>query len=76
MTVLADHVLRRQQDLARERQTWEQAWSEIADFVLPRRAIIGSGAASSNGRACADTRNAASCRSLWAIIGNAPVNAS
>lgn len=34
------------------------------------------GAASSNDRARADTRNAASCRSLFATIGNAPVSAS
>ncbi len=38
MTSLADSVLRRQEELAGERRTWEHAWAEIADFVLPRRA--------------------------------------
>lgn len=39
---MADHVLRRQHELAAERQTWEHAWSEIADYVLPRRASFRS----------------------------------
>lgn len=42
MTSLADTVLARQQELAAERQTWEHAWTDIADFVLPRRASFTS----------------------------------
>ena len=42
MTALADSVLRRQEELAGQRLTWERAWAEIADFVLPRRADFRS----------------------------------
>lgn len=41
MKEMVDHVLARQQELAAERQTWEHVWAEIADYVLPRRAVLG-----------------------------------
>lgn len=36
----AEDLLRRQEQLAGARATWESHWQEVADYVLPRRADI------------------------------------
>ena len=38
MNELGESVVKRQEQLAGDRSVWEETWSEIADYVLPRRA--------------------------------------
>lgn len=38
MNELGEKVVKRQEQLAADRSVWEEAWSELADYVLPRRA--------------------------------------
>ena len=44
-------LLRRYATLARQRQTWEQHWQEIADYIVPRKASI-----TVSGRSAGDKR--------------------